>query len=107
MDFDSLVADDIKVRVYGDTAIVTYRATVKGKDQGGTIDEQRRWTRVFRSRERAVETGPRSRDNDPKTLKREAGLVCLPRHLRWLISVSFLLVKRMGELERCINVQRI
>src|SRR5215469_6149373 len=47
VDFDSLVADDIKVRVYGDTAIVTYRSTAKGKDQDGAIDEQRRWTRVF------------------------------------------------------------
>ena len=45
--FDSLVADEIKVRVYGDTAIVTYRSTAKGKDQDGAIDEQRRWTRVF------------------------------------------------------------
>lgn len=45
--FDSLIADDIKVRVYGDAAIVTYQSTAKGKDQHGTIDEQRRWTRVF------------------------------------------------------------
>jgi ketosteroid isomerase-like protein len=47
VDFDSLIADDIKVRVYGDTALVTYRSTAKGKDQDGAIDEQRRWTRVF------------------------------------------------------------
>ena len=47
VDFDSLVADDIKVRVYGDTAIVTYRSTAKGKDQDGAINEQRLWTRVF------------------------------------------------------------
>jgi len=45
--FDSLDADDIKVRFYGDTAIVTYRSTSKGKDQHGAIDEQRLWTRVF------------------------------------------------------------
>ena len=45
--FESLVADDIKVRFYGDTVIVTYRSTAKGKDQQGTIDEQRLWTRVF------------------------------------------------------------
>ena len=43
----TLVADEIKVRFYGDTAIVTYRSTAKGKDQDGAIDEQRRWTRVF------------------------------------------------------------
>ena len=47
VDFDSLVADEIKVRLYGDTAIVSYRSTAKGKDQDGAIDEQRRWTRVF------------------------------------------------------------
>ena len=47
VDFDSLVADEIKVRVYGDTAIVTYRSTAKGKDPDGAIDEQRRWTRIF------------------------------------------------------------
>ena len=45
--FDSLIADDIQVRLYGDTAIVTYRSAAKGKDQDGAIDEQRRWTRVF------------------------------------------------------------
>ena len=45
--FDSLLADEIKVRLYGDTAIVTYRSTAKGKDQDGAIDEQRRWTRIF------------------------------------------------------------
>jgi ketosteroid isomerase-like protein len=47
VNFESLVADDIKVRFYGDTAIVTYRSTAKGKDQQGVIDEQRLWTRVF------------------------------------------------------------
>jgi ketosteroid isomerase-like protein len=47
VNFESLVADDIKVRFYGDTAIVTYRSTAKGKDQQGAIDEQRLWTRVF------------------------------------------------------------
>jgi ketosteroid isomerase-like protein len=47
VEFESLVVDDFKVRRYGDTAVVTYRSTAKGKDQQGTIDEQRRWTRVF------------------------------------------------------------
>jgi len=47
VEFESLVANDIKVRFYGDTAIVTYRSTAKGKDRWGTINEQRRWTRVF------------------------------------------------------------
>ena len=35
VDFESLVPDEIKVRVYGDTAIVTGRSTAKGKDQYG------------------------------------------------------------------------
>jgi hypothetical protein len=47
VEFESLVVDDFKVRRYGDTAVVTYRSTAKGKDQQGAIDEQRRWTRVF------------------------------------------------------------
>jgi uncharacterized protein (TIGR02246 family) len=45
--FESLVADEIQVRVYGDTALVTGRSTAKGKDQHGKMDEQRRWTRVL------------------------------------------------------------
>ena len=47
VDFESLVADEIKVRVYGDAAVVTGRSTAKGKDQHGRMDEQRRWTRVL------------------------------------------------------------
>lgn len=47
VNFESLVADDMKVRFYGDAPIVTYRSTAKGKDQQGAIDEQRLWTRVF------------------------------------------------------------
>src|SRR5262249_11325501 len=47
VDFQSLVADEINIRVYGDTALVTGRSTAKGKDQHGHMDEQRRWTRVL------------------------------------------------------------
>ena len=47
VDFESLLADDIKVRVYGDAAVVTGRSTAKGKDQHGKMNEQRRWTRVL------------------------------------------------------------
>ena len=47
VDFESLVPDEIKVRVYGDSAIVTGRSTAKGTDQDGRMDGQRRWTRVL------------------------------------------------------------
>jgi ketosteroid isomerase-like protein len=47
VDFESLVPDEMEVRVYGDTAIVTGRSTAKGKDQYGKMDELRRWTRVL------------------------------------------------------------
>ncbi len=45
--FESLVPDQMDVRVYGDTAIVTGRSTATGTDQDGAMDEQRRWTRVL------------------------------------------------------------
>jgi uncharacterized protein (TIGR03067 family) len=51
VDFDVLASEEIRVRVFGDTAIVTGRATAKGKDQHGTIDDQRLWTRVFLRRD--------------------------------------------------------
>jgi ketosteroid isomerase-like protein len=47
VEFESLVPDEIKVRMYGDTAIITGRSIAKGKDQYGKMDEQRRWTRVL------------------------------------------------------------
>jgi len=47
VDYESLVADHVKVRIYGDTAIVTYLSTAKGTDPLGAIDDQRLFTRVF------------------------------------------------------------
>jgi len=47
VDFESLVAEEINVRVYGDTALVTGRSIARGKDQHGPMDEHRRWTRVL------------------------------------------------------------
>ncbi|HEX2695698.1 MAG TPA: nuclear transport factor 2 family protein [Acidobacteriota bacterium] len=38
------VMDDIKVRVYGDTAVVTGRNTIKGQYKGKDISGQTRWT---------------------------------------------------------------
>lgn len=45
--YEAMVSDDIKVRVYGDTAVVTGRTTVKGKDERGAIDDRWLWTRVL------------------------------------------------------------
>jgi uncharacterized protein (TIGR03067 family) len=50
--YEVLDWDEIKLRLNGDTAIVTGRSTVKGKDQRGVIDQQQRWTRVFLRRDR-------------------------------------------------------
>jgi len=47
VDFESLASEEITVRVYGDTAVVTGRSTARGKDQHGAMDEERRWTRVL------------------------------------------------------------
>ena len=44
---ESLVANDVKLRVYGDAAVVTYLSTAKGKDPLGEIEDQRSFTRVF------------------------------------------------------------
>jgi ketosteroid isomerase-like protein len=38
---------DMKVRVYGDAAVVTYTTTDKGKYKGQEINGQYRWTDVF------------------------------------------------------------
>jgi ketosteroid isomerase-like protein len=43
----SEVADEMKVRVYGDTAVVTGRNTFKGKLKGKDTSGQERWTDVF------------------------------------------------------------
>ena len=37
VEFESLVIDDVKVRRYGNTALVTYRSTSKGKDPQGRL----------------------------------------------------------------------
>ncbi|HEY2929352.1 nuclear transport factor 2 family protein [Piscinibacter sp.] len=39
--------DDMKVRVYGHSAVVTYRSTDKGSYGGRDISGQYRWTDVF------------------------------------------------------------
>jgi len=43
----SSVNDDMVVRLYGDTAVVTYRSTDKGTYKGNDISGKYRWTDVF------------------------------------------------------------
>jgi ketosteroid isomerase-like protein len=43
----SVTNDNIKVRVFGDTAVVTGRATIRGQIDGQTIRDQNRYTSVF------------------------------------------------------------
>jgi ketosteroid isomerase-like protein len=45
--FESLSIDDVQVRVYGDTAVVTSRGTVKGQRRGQDIGGQSRSTSVY------------------------------------------------------------
>jgi ketosteroid isomerase-like protein len=44
---ESTKNEDMKVQVYGDAAIVTYRSTDKGKYKDFDISGQYRWTDVF------------------------------------------------------------
>ncbi len=45
--YESLRFDDIKVRLYGNTAVVTGRSTAKAQDKGQDISGQYRYTRVY------------------------------------------------------------
>jgi ketosteroid isomerase-like protein len=45
--YDSIQITDMKVRVYGNTAIVTARAEVKGNDLGEDFSGPYRFTRVW------------------------------------------------------------
>ncbi len=45
--FQSTKLDDMKVTVYGDTAVVTYGSTDKGTYKGNDISGKYRWTDVF------------------------------------------------------------
>jgi uncharacterized protein (TIGR02246 family) len=45
--FESISIDDVQVRVYGDTAVVTGRGTVKGQRRGQDLTGQSRSTSVY------------------------------------------------------------
>jgi ketosteroid isomerase-like protein len=42
--YDTFTVGDMKVRVYGDAAVVTGKASIKGKENGKPIDEMLRFT---------------------------------------------------------------
>lgn len=52
--YESVKFDEIKVHAYGDTAVVTGRSTIKGKDNGKDISGQTRYTRVYVKRQGGV-----------------------------------------------------
>ena len=53
LQFEVLKFDDVRVRVYGDAAVVTGRATTKGRSKQGEISGEFRYTRVYVNRKGA------------------------------------------------------
>ena len=51
--FEVMKFEDIRVKQYGDTAVVTGRATTKGRSKEGEISGQFRYTRVYVKRDGA------------------------------------------------------
>jgi ketosteroid isomerase-like protein len=47
LQFEVLKFDDVRVRVYGDAAVATGRATTKGRSKQGQISGEFRYTRVY------------------------------------------------------------
>ncbi len=47
VNYDKLTSADIKVRLYGDTAVVTGRSGIVSDDASGTLNGETRWTRIF------------------------------------------------------------
>ena len=45
--FDKIDDTDMKVHMYGDAAVVTGKAEIKGKSKDRAFDDEYRWTRVF------------------------------------------------------------
>jgi uncharacterized protein (TIGR02246 family) len=45
--FQSITTDDVHVRVYGNTAVETGRSTMNGQEQGKTVPQHTRFTRVW------------------------------------------------------------
>ncbi len=47
LSFDKIDDSDVKVHMYGNTAVVTGKADIKGKSKDRAFDDEYRWTRVF------------------------------------------------------------
>lgn len=45
--FQSITTDDVRVRVYGNTAVETGRSTMIGQDRGKAVPRDNRFTRVW------------------------------------------------------------
>ena len=45
--FQSIITDDVRVRVYGNTAVETGRSTMEGQDKGKSVPHETRFTRVW------------------------------------------------------------
>jgi len=45
--FEKIDDSDVKVHMYGDAAVVTGKAHIKGKSKDRAFDDEYRWTRVF------------------------------------------------------------
>lgn len=45
--FQSITTDDVRVRVYGNTAVETGRSTMIGQDKGKAVPRDNRFTRVW------------------------------------------------------------
>src|SRR3977135_1714618 len=45
--FQSIITDDVRVRVYGNTAVETGLSTMNGQDKGNAVPHDTRFTRVW------------------------------------------------------------
>src|SRR5215204_5899285 len=50
--FQSITTDDVRVRVYGNTAVETGRSTMIGQDRGKAVPRDNRFTRVWIKQDR-------------------------------------------------------
>jgi ketosteroid isomerase-like protein len=57
----SYVSDEVKVRIYGDAAVVTGRDTVKKTKDGQDVSHQERWTDTWIKRDGRWQCAPKSR----------------------------------------------